>query len=40
LGGRRKQSQEGREGGRELGGKVDSGVEEGNLTWYWVREKD
>jgi hypothetical protein len=30
------------EGGRDLGGKVDSGEwrGEGNLIWYWVREKD
>jgi hypothetical protein len=31
------------EGGRDLGGKVDGMREregEGNLIWYWVREKD
>lgn len=30
----------GREGGSHLGGKVAwGGEEEGNLNWYWVREK-
>jgi hypothetical protein len=36
-------SEEGREGGRDLGGKVDGAGEwlgRGNLIWYWVREKD
>jgi hypothetical protein len=29
------------EGGRDLGGKLDrEGRGEGNLVWYWVREKD
>jgi hypothetical protein len=32
------------EGGRDLGRKVDVGEggerRKGNLTWYWVREKD
>jgi hypothetical protein len=31
------------EGGKGLGGKVDrvgDWVGEGNLIWYWVREKD
>jgi hypothetical protein len=33
------------EGGRKLGGKVDGALGrewwgEGNLIWYWVREKD
>jgi hypothetical protein len=34
------------EGGKDLGGKVDEGRSlegwggEGNLIWYWVREKD
>jgi hypothetical protein len=41
----RTQSQVGREGGREEPGR-DSGQEgsrvggEGNLIWYWVREKN
>jgi hypothetical protein len=30
----------GREGGRDLEGKVGEWKEEGNLMWYWVREKD
>ena len=32
-----------REGGRDLGGKVDRGRGvrgEGNMVWYWVREKE
>jgi hypothetical protein len=44
LGERRKQSQVGREGGRDLGRKVDEVVgqwgQEGNLMGYWVREQD
>jgi hypothetical protein len=30
------------EGGRDLGGKVEVGESggEGNLIWYWVREKE
>jgi hypothetical protein len=44
LGERRKQSQVGREDRMDLGRNVDRvggqwGVE-GNLIWYWVREKD
>jgi hypothetical protein len=44
LGERRKQSQVRREGGRDLEGNVarvgDQWRVEGNLVWYWVREKD
>jgi hypothetical protein len=38
---RRKQSQVGREGGTWEGKWTGvGGWEEGNLIWYWVREKD
>jgi hypothetical protein len=30
----------GRERGRNLGGKMEGVGGEGNLIWYWVREKD
>ena len=42
--GREKKAITSSEGGRDLGGKVDrvggSGGGQGNLIWYWVREKD
>jgi hypothetical protein len=43
--GREKKAITSREGGRDLGGKVnrvEGGEERGerNLIWYWVREKD
>jgi hypothetical protein len=41
--GREKKANTSGEGGRDLGGKVDrvGGVRrEGNLIWYWGREKD
>ena len=41
--GREKKAITSGEGGRDLGGKVDGGGQrglEGNLIWYWVREKD
>jgi hypothetical protein len=40
--GREKKANTSREGGRDLGQKVEGGEwgGEGNLIWYWVREKD
>ena len=41
--GREKKAITSGEGGMDLGGKVDGGGQiglEGNLIWYWVREKD
>jgi hypothetical protein len=40
LGGRRKQSQVGRKGGSWEGKWTRVERVEGNLIWYWVREKD
>ena len=38
--GREKKTITGGEGGRDLGGKVNRWEGDGNLIWYWVREKD
>jgi hypothetical protein len=40
--GRKKKTITSGEGGKDLGGKMDAGLGwgEGNLIWYWVREKD